>query len=52
MTEEAEARAEQAAAELLAELGPDDTANNLHGIGNFSATKSEKKKGGKRKKKK
>jgi len=49
VTEEAEARAEQAAAELLAELGPnDDTSNNSHGI--CSATKSEKKKGGKRKK--
>ena len=33
VTEEAEARAEQAAAELLAELGPnDDTSNNSHGI--------------------
>ena len=51
VTEEAEARADQAAAELLAELGLDDsTKNNPHSDGQVKKTK--KKKGGKKKKKK
>ena len=49
VTEEAEARAEQAAAELLAELGLDDSPNESS-IG-CKAKKSKKKKGGKKKKK-
>ena len=50
VTEEAEARAEQAAAELLAELGLDDSPqNNPHSDGQVK--KSKKKKGGKKKKK-
>ena len=50
MTEEAEARAEQAAAELLAELGLDDSSNNVADTDN-QVKKSKKKKGGKKKKK-
>ncbi|EJK77780.1 hypothetical protein THAOC_00366 [Thalassiosira oceanica] len=50
VTEEAEARAEQAAAELLAELGLDDT--QLESCIGHKAKKSRKKKGGKRKKRK
>ena len=50
VTEEAEARAELAAAELLAELGLDDSPqNNPHSDGQVK--KSKKKKGGKKKKK-
>ena len=49
VTEEAEARAEQAAAELLAELGLDDSPNEST-VGDTSK-KSKKKKGGKKKKK-
>ena len=49
VTEEAEARAEQAAAELLAELGLDDSPNLSSG--GDKAKKSKKKKGGKKKKK-
>ena len=51
VTREAEARAEQAAAELLAEMGLDDSSNDLATSGN-QAKKSKKKKGGKGKKKK
>jgi len=51
VTREAEARAEQAAAELLAEMGLDDSSNDLATSGN-QAKKSKKKKGGKAKKKK
>ena len=50
VTEEAEARAEQAAAELLAELGLDDSANESSS--GCRSNKSKKKKGGKKKKKK
>ena len=50
VTEEAEARAEQAAAELLAELGLDDSA--IEPSSGCTAKKSTKKKGGKKKKKK
>ena len=50
VTEEAEARAEQAAAELLAELGLDDSSNNVADTDN-QVKKSKKKKGGKKKKK-
>ena len=49
VTEEAEARAEQAAAELLAELGLDDSPNESSSGGRVK--KSKKKKGGKKKKK-
>ena len=48
VTEESEARAEQAAAELLAELGLDDSPNESSGWGRIK--KSKKKKGGKKKK--
>ena len=48
VTEEAEARAEQAAAELLAELGLDDSPI----VNDGQAKKSKKKKGGKKKKRK
>ncbi|EJK61325.1 hypothetical protein THAOC_18211 [Thalassiosira oceanica] len=53
VTEEAEARAEQAAADLLAELGLDDSpSNNPHGDGQIKKSKKKKtkKKGGKKKK--
>ena len=50
VTEEAEARAEQAAAELLAELGLDDSPDSVSSGGD-KAKKSKKKKGGKKKKK-
>ena len=50
VTEEAEARAEQAAAELLAELGLDESPNESSSSG-CKAKKSKKKKGGKKKKK-
>ena len=50
VSEEAEARAEQAAAELLAELGLDDSPNESSG--GDKAKQSKKKKGGKKKKKK
>ena len=50
-TEEAEAAAEQAAAELLAELGLDDSQAKVS-CGNDQAKKSKKKKGGKKKKRK
>ena len=51
VTEEAEARADQAAAELLAELGLDDPSDNAP-IGGDQVKKSKKKrrKGGKKKK--
>ena len=50
VTEEAEARAEQAAADLLAELGLDDSpSSNPHGDGQIKKSK-KKKKGGKKKK--
>ena len=49
VTEETEARAEQAAAELLAELGLDDSS--IKSSSNCKAKKSKKKKGGKKKKK-
>ena len=49
VTEEAEARAEQAAAELLAELGLDNSSNNVATSGD-KAKKTKKKKGGKKKK--
>ena len=51
VTEEAEARAKQAAAELLAELGLDESQNESSNSG-CKAKKSKKKKGGKKKKKK
>ena len=51
VTEEAEARAEQAAAELLAELGLDESPNSVATSGN-QVKKSKNKKGGKKKKKK
>ena len=51
VTEEAEARAEQAAAELLAELGLDDPPDNVS-ISNDQVKKSKKKKKGGKKKKK
>lgn len=51
VTEDAEARAEQATAELLAELGHDDSPSNIH-HGNSSIKKSKRKKGGKKKNKK
>ncbi|EJK46060.1 hypothetical protein THAOC_35295 [Thalassiosira oceanica] len=51
VTEEAEARAEQAAAELLAELGLDDSSNNDATIGD-KVKKTKKKKAGKKSKKK
>ena len=51
VTEEAEARAEQAAAELLAELGLDDSPNKTSNSVD-KAKRSKKKKGGKMKKKK
>jgi len=51
VTEEAEARAEQAAAELLAELGLDDSPNGVATRGN-QVKKPKKKKGSKKKKKK
>ena len=53
VTEEAEARAEQAAAELLAELGLDDSPNNVptSSTGQVKDSKKKrKKKGGKKKK--
>jgi len=50
VTEEAKARADQAAAELLAELGLDDSPNGSSS--GCKAEKSNKKKGGKKKKKK
>ena len=50
VTEEAEARAEQAAAELLAELGLDDSPKNKP-RSDGQVKKSKKKKGGKKKKK-
>ncbi|EJK58899.1 hypothetical protein THAOC_20942 [Thalassiosira oceanica] len=49
VTEEAEARAERAAAELLAELGLDDSPNNA-AAGECQVKKSKKKKRGKKKK--
>ena len=49
VTEKTEARAEQAAAELLAELGLDDSA--IESSSCCKAKKSKKKKGGKKKKK-
>jgi len=49
--EEAEARAERAAAELLAELGLDDSPNDF-ATGDGQVMKSKKKKGGKKKNKK
>ena len=49
VTEEAEAAAEQAAAELLSELGLDDSA--IESSSGYKAKKSKKKKGGKKKKK-
>ena len=52
VTEEAEARAEQAAAELLAELGLDNTPSNVPTSDDKHVKKSKKKKGGKKKKKK
>ena len=52
VTEEAEARAEQAAAELLAELGLDNTPNDVPTSDDQHVKKSKKKKGGKKKKKK
>ena len=48
VTEEVEARAEQAAAELLAELGLDDPPNESSSGGRVK--KSKKNKGGKKKK--
>ena len=49
VTDELEARAEQAAAELLAELGLDDPLNNVS-ASDDQVKKSKKKKGGKKKK--
>jgi len=51
VTEEAEARAEQAAAELLAELGLDGPSSGVR-ASDEQAGKPKKKKGGKKKKKK
>ncbi|EJK71483.1 hypothetical protein THAOC_07070, partial [Thalassiosira oceanica] len=51
VTEEAEARAEQAAAELLAELGLDDSQAK-DSTGSDHAKRSKKKKGGKKKRRK
>ena len=51
MTEGAEARAEQAAADLLAELGLDDLPNDVVTSDN-QVKKSKKRKGGKKKKQK
>ncbi|EJK61991.1 hypothetical protein THAOC_17420 [Thalassiosira oceanica] len=51
VTEEAEARAERAAAELLAELGLDDSPNDF-AASDGQVKKSKKKKGGKKKNKK
>ena len=51
VTEEAEAAAEQAAAELLAELGLDDSQAKVS-TGSDHAKRSKKKKGGKKKKRK
>ena len=51
VSEEAEARAEQAAAELLAELGLDDSPNGVATRGN-QVKRPKKKKGSKKKKKK
>ncbi|EJK53018.1 hypothetical protein THAOC_27616, partial [Thalassiosira oceanica] len=51
VTEEAEARAERAAAELLAELGLDDSPYDF-AAGDGQVKKSKKKKGGKKKNKK
>ena len=51
VTEEAEARAEQAAAELLAELGLDDLPNKVPTSSGGHVKKSKKKKGGEKKKK-
>ncbi|EJK54955.1 hypothetical protein THAOC_25370, partial [Thalassiosira oceanica] len=51
VTEEAEAAAERAAAELLAELGLDDSPKDLANS-DGQVKKSKKKKGGKRKNKK
>ncbi|EJK73934.1 hypothetical protein THAOC_04420 [Thalassiosira oceanica] len=51
VTEEAEARAEQAAAELLAELGLDDSQSKVS-TGSNHVQRSKKKKGGKKKKRK
>ena len=51
VTEEAEARAEQAAAELLADLGLDNSPCNVP-TNDGQVKKSKKKKGGKKKKKK
>ena len=50
VTEEAEARAEQAAADLLAELGLDDSPNDIP-TREGQVKKSKKKKGGKKKNK-
>ncbi|EJK57121.1 hypothetical protein THAOC_22872 [Thalassiosira oceanica] len=50
VTEEAEARAEQAAAELLAELGLDDSTNNV-ATRDSQVKKTKKKKRGKKNKK-
>ena len=50
VTEEAKARADEAAAELLAELGLDDSPTSVPSSGDKSK-KSKKKKGGKKKKK-
>ena len=52
MTEEAEARADQATAELLAELGLDDSPNSVFTSSGGQAKKSKKKKRDKKKKKK
>ena len=50
VTEEAEARAEQAAAELLAELGRDDSSNNAATSGDKAKKTKKKKSKGKKKK--
>ena len=52
VTEEAEARAEQAAAKakLLAELGLDDTSDNVATSGDKVKITKKKRKGGKKKK--
>ncbi|EJK45052.1 hypothetical protein THAOC_36358 [Thalassiosira oceanica] len=52
VTEEAEARAERAAAELLAELGLDNSPNSAAAASDGQVKKSKKKKGGKKKNKK
>ena len=52
VTEEAEARADQATAELLAELGLDDSPNSVFTSSGGQAKKSKKKKRDKKKKKK